>query len=555
MTFHEAPCEDSVVVKSSVLSNNKNEKTLHPPKKYPWRFWAIFVSLSITGLLAALEGTVTSTALPTIAEELKAGELYIWFINVYFLTSTAVLPLFGQIADIFGRKWLMVSVTATFALGSGISGGATTTAMLIGGRAVQGIGGGGINMLIDLIVCDLVPLRERGNFMGVIFGVFTIGTSLGPFIGGAIVQLSSWRWVFYINLPIAGAALILLLVFLPESYEDKSAFSVKIKRIDFAGNTILIASVTSILVALSFGGTRYEWSDWHIILPLVLGICGLLGFQTFEASPFVVEPVIPPRFLKNRTSATALFLTFVHTMLTFWVVYFLPVYFQSVIGASPSRSGVLLLPTVTSLVPFGLISGLLLAKFGRYKPLHLVGFAIMTIGMGFFTTLDANSSLAVYIILQIIVGGGSGLILTTLLPAVQAPLAESDTALATSTWAFVRSFGSIWGVSIPAAIFNTYASKYSVRIGDPVSRAQMAGGNAYSHASREYLNSFQGILREEVRGVFSDSLKVVWLVAIGIVGLAFLLSFLEKEVKLREELDTEYGLEKREPIVPAIPDE
>jgi MFS family permease len=470
--------------------------------------------------------------------------------NMLFF-STAVLPLFGQVADIFGRKWLMISVVATFALGSGISGGATTTAMLIGGRAVQGIGGGGINMLIDLIVCDLVPLRERGNFMGVIFGVFTIGTSLGPFIGGAIVQNSTWRWVFYLNLPIAGAALILLLIFLPESYEDKSSFSMKIKRIDFAGNTILIAAVTAILIALSFGGTRYEWSNWHIILPLVLGLCGLVAFQIFEASPLAVEPVVPPRFFKNRTSATALFLTFVHTMFTFWVVYFLPVYFQSVIGASSSRSGVLLLPTVTSLVPFGLLSGLLLAKFGRYKPLHLVGFAIMTIGIGCFTILDANSSLAVYVILQIIVGGGSGLILTTLLPAVQAPLSEADTALATSTWAFVRSFGSIWGVSIPAAIFNTYASRYSTRISDPIARAQMTGGNAYSHASREFINSFQGSLKEEVVSVFSDSLKVVWQVAIGIVGLAFLLSFLEREIKLREDLDTEYGLKKKEPIASA----
>jgi MFS family permease len=439
----------------------------------------------------------------------------------------------------------MISTVATFALGSGISGGATTTAMLIGGRAVQGVGGGGINMLIDLIVCDLVPLRERGNFMGIIFGVFAIGTSLGPFIGGAIVQNTTWRWVFYLNLPIAGAALVLLLLFLPESYEDKSSFSIKIKRVDFVGNAILLASVTSILIALSTGGTRYGWGDWHVIVPLVLGLVGLVGlFPVYET--FATEPAVPMRLFSNRTSATALGLTFVHIMFTFWVVYFLPVYFQSVLAASPTRSGVLLLPTVISVVPIGLISGLLLAKFGRYKPLHIAGFAIMTIGIGCFTTLDASSSLAVYVILQIVVGGGSGLILTTLLPAVQAPLPETDTALATATWAFIRSFGSIWGVSIPAAIFNTYASKYASRITDLSVRAQMSGGNAYAHASKEFINSFQGSLRDEVLSAFTDSLKVVWQVAIGIVGLAFLLSFLEKEIKLREELDTEYGLEKKE---------
>jgi MFS family permease len=438
----------------------------------------------------------------------------------------------------------MISVVATFALGSGISGGATSTAMLIGGRAVQGIGGGGINMLIDLIVCDLVSLRERGNFMGIIFGVFAIGTSLGPFVGGAIVQNTTWRWVFYLNLPIAGAALILLLLFLPESYEDKASFSVKVNRIDFIGNAILIASVTSILIALSTGGTRYTWGDWHVIVPLVLGLLGLVGFQVYEVS--AINPVVPMRLFSNRTSATALGLTFVHIMFTLWAVYFLPVYFQSVLLASPSRSGVLLLPTVLSLVPFGLISGLLLAKFGRYKPLHIVGFAIMTIGIGSFTTLNASSSLTVSVILQIVVGVGSGLILTTLLPAVQAPLSESDTALATATWAFIRSFGSIWGVSIPAAIFNTYASKYSSRITDLSVRDQMTGGNAYAHASKEFINSLEGNLRDEIVNVFTDSLKVVWQVAIGIVGLAFLLSFLEKEIKLREELDTKYGLERAE---------
>ncbi|EHK99460.1 putative Uncharacterized MFS-type transporter [Glarea lozoyensis 74030] len=188
----DSPVTDKV--DSGAPATVSTQKNTSGPKKYPWRFWAVFVSLSVTGLLAALEGTVTSTALPTIAKDLEAGEQYI---------CTAVLPLFGQVADIFGRKWLMISVVAMFALGSGISGGATTTAMLIGGRAVQGVGGGGINMLIDLIVCDLVPLRERGNFMGIIFGVFAIGTSLGPFIGGAIVQNTTWRWVFYLNLPIA----------------------------------------------------------------------------------------------------------------------------------------------------------------------------------------------------------------------------------------------------------------------------------------------------------------------------------------------------------------
>jgi len=165
--------------------------------KKGWRFWAIFPALMLVSLLVAVESTVTSTALSSIVHDLDAGHLYIWFVNAYFLTSAAFLPLFGQLSDIFGRRWVFISVVAIFTLGSGISGGATNATMLIAGRAVQGIGGGGINLLIELIVSDLVPLRERGNYMSLLFAFFALGTAVGPFFGGILVERSSWRWVFW----------------------------------------------------------------------------------------------------------------------------------------------------------------------------------------------------------------------------------------------------------------------------------------------------------------------------------------------------------------------
>ena len=425
--------------------------------------------------------------------------------------------------------------------------------MLIAGRAVQGIGGGGINLMIDLITCDLVPLRERGNFMAIIFAIFAVGTSLGPFVGGVLVQHTSWRWVFYINFPIGGVALALLVGFLHVKHDTTITFKQKIKKIDFTSNLLLVTSVTSVLIALTYGGTRFSWSSWRVILPLVLGLAGIIGFGFFEASKFVKEPTLPPHLLRNRTTATALFLTFIHALFSFWIIYLLPVYFQGVLLKSTTRSGVLLLPTVITIVPGGLVSGTILSKFGRYKPIHIAGFSLMTLGIGLFILLNQYSGVAVYVVVQIIAGIGSGLVLTTLLPAVQAPLSEKDTGLSTGAWAFVRSFGTIWGVAIPAAIFNSRSDALSSRVSDLAARKAVSHGQAYSHASREFLNGLDAETKDQIVGVFSDSLRLVWIVAVAFAAVALLAVFIEKEIELRQDLETEFGMKDEKPKAVSAP--
>ncbi|KAB8260407.1 MFS general substrate transporter [Aspergillus pseudonomiae] len=506
-----------------------------------WRFWAIYISLCVSILLAAVESTVTSTALPFISDELRAGEDYVWFVNSFFLTSACFQPLFGQTADLFGRRWLMIGAVAFFVLGSGISGGAINSAMMIAGRTIQGIGGGGINVMIDMIVSDLLPLRERGNFMGMIFAVFSIGTSLGPFIGGALVQHSSWRWVFYLNLPIGGTALVCLFFFLHVNYQ-KEPWQKKLKRIDYIGNALLMTSIVSILLALTWGGTAYPWSNWRIIICLVLGFVGMIAFHLYEASPWCVEPMMPPHIFGNRTSFSALILSFIHNMLTFWVVYFIPVYFQSVKLSSSTRAGVQFLPSVILAVPTAMAAGIILTKWGRYQPMHAVGMGLALLGLGLFTRLDADSSDAEWIIYQIITAIGLGLLLTTTLAAVQVPLEEKDVGLATATWAFIRSYGAIWGISIPAAIFNTQFGRLSSRISDPAVAAQLAGGEAYSHVSATFIKSLEPQVRDEVITVYSDTLKLVWQVSLAFAALGFIIVWFEKQLKLRTELETEYGI-------------
>ena len=301
--------------------------------------------------------------------------------------------------------------------------------MLITGRTIQGIGGGGVTMLVDLIVCDLVPLRDRGTVMGIIFGAVTIGTALGPFLGGIIVESTTWHWVFYLNLPVGAVAMALLLTFLHVRYEKESSLMKKFKRVDFMGNSIFTAATTAMLIALTNGGTIYSWSSWRIIFPLAAGFTGLGRFYIFEVSKLCVEPTLPPQLFANRTSASAFALTFVHTLLMYWEIFFLPVYFQAILGIS-------------------------------------------------------------------------------------------------------------------AVVFNNQFVRLSMRIGDSTVRNLLSGGQAYEHATGNFVNSLRDrpVLQHQVLGVYTDGLKLIWQVAIGISGLGFLLVVLEKEVKLRTELETKFGM-------------
>lgn len=469
--------------------------------------------------------------------------------------------MFGQFANIFGRRYITLAIVALFTIGSAIAGGASNGAMLIAGRAIQGMGSGGINMIVDIIVSDLVPLRERGNYMALVLVVYFVGTALGPYIGGAIVESTSWRWVFYINLPVStcigsqnrllttfaqigGVSMIMIIVFLQVKYNKEMTFAQKIRRIDYIGNAVLIGSTVAVLYSLTYGGTLYQWSSGRIIAPLVIGLLGLVAFIGFESLKFVIEPVVPPRLFANRTSATVFAVTFLNSSLLYWMLYFLPVYFQTILGSSPARSGVQLLPSIVVAIPAAIMAVLLLTKFGKYKPLHLAGFALNTIGLGLFTLLDKDSSTAEWVIFQIIAAGGSGFVLNTLLPACQTPLAESDQAAATATWSFVRSFGNIWGVAIPAAIFNSRFAQLSDRIQDSSIAAQFGHGNAYSHASADFLDTFGSNVKLEIVSVFSDSLKQVWQISIVFSGVSFLLVFLEKQIKMRKDLETEFGIDE-----------
>ncbi|ORY67145.1 major facilitator superfamily protein [Pseudomassariella vexata] len=533
-----------------------------PVRTRPLTTDLIIVAIVFCGVLTALEGSIIPTSLPSIIADLGGGDIYIWASNGYYvamhvkpdvLLVTVFQPLQGQLANVFGRRWPMIISTAAFVLGSGICGGATNMEMLIVGRVVQGIGAGGINVLMEIIVCDLVPLSERGSYFALTFGCVGLGAALGPFFGGLIVQHSTWRWVFYLNLPIGGLALALLFLFLHTNYNREKTFADKLTNIDWAGNAIFVASVTSILVGLAWAGTLHPWSSYQALVPLILGFAGLVGFLFFESyRRLAPQPMVPIHLMSNRTSATAFVLAFVQSMITIWPLFFLPIYFQGVLRASSSISGVMLLPTILALIPGVALGGGAMTKIGRYRPVQNVGFALAIVGFGLFTMLDENSSTGWWIGFQILQSVGAGSVMPTVLPAILAPLAESDTALATALCAFLRSFGLMWGTAIPAAVFNTRFNQLAPgAITDQSVVGALIVGKAYEHATASFVNSLAPDTAAQLTSVLSDSLKLAWQVGIAVSGVSFFLVFVEREVPLRKKLETEYGIVEKKKVMAA----
>ncbi|KAI9645558.1 hypothetical protein NHQ30_006300 [Ciborinia camelliae] len=413
--------------------------------------------------------------------------------------------------------------------------------MLISGRAVQGLGGGGLSILPAMVVCDLVSLRERQKYTGVIYGAFAIGTFIGPIVGGSMVEHIGWRWIFWLNLPIGGLALLSVILFFRVSHVRSGPILSQLGKIDYIGNILLMGAITSILIALSGTSTEKAWGSWQRWVPLLLGILALPFYMLFEGSRFCTQPTTPLRLFSHRTSSLAFLLTFLHGILLYWASYFLPVYFQAVLKDSPQKSGINTLAAAIPMVPFGIVGGFWIAKAGHYRLNQILGFALAGIAIGCFSILDQDSSTAVWVILQIIFAAGAGIVLTATLPAIQAPLPESDVAVATATWGLIQSLGFVCGVSIPSSIFESKFRSMVYTLDDGALQRVFTLGGAYEHASKAFILSLPENSQVQVVKLFVASLKLVWEVGSAFAIFGFLASFFIQDIELRTDLETEFG--------------
>lgn len=515
------------------------------PTAHGLRFRGIFVALCILSFISALDVAIITTALPRIIAEIGGGggSMYIWIANSFTIASSVLQPLSGQLANLYGRRLPLIAAVALFMLGSGIAGGASNPGMLIAGRTVQGVGAGTIYVLLDIICCDLVPQRERGKYLGLMFSWSGVAAGLGPVVGGAIAQ-SNWRWIFYLNLPICGVALAAVLLFMRVRVgREELDWSVKVRRLDPLGNVIFIPSIIAVLVGLITGGVTHPWSSWRVVLPLVLG---LLGWAAFHAHQHFVAayPSVPSRLFANRTAGIAYLFAFFSSTTVQAVSYFLPVYFQGERQSSVLRSGVSFLPFALGTLVFAVLAGILLSKFGAYRPLHAISFALAALGFGLFTLLDNNSSKAGWAVFQLIAGAGAGLVLSTILPAILASLPEADVAAATAAYSFIRTFGYIWGVSVASIIFTAVTNAHVDTVQNPALADELRDGGAYAFAGRlhdiAYTLSAEDL--DQVGAVYRSGLKVIWWVGLGVSIVCFLAVGGEKGLELRQDLETEFGI-------------
>lgn len=480
-----------------------------------------FSGLVLAMLLAALDSTIVSTALPTIVSEMGGLEHLAWVVTGYLLAQTIVTPIYGKLGDLYGRKIVMQSAIVLFLVGSALCGLSQNMTQLIAFRAIQGLGGGGLVVTTQAVVGDIVPPRDRGRYQGIFGAVFGLSSIAGPLLGGYFTTHWSWRWIFYINLPVGIGALVVLAATLPSSSRRVA------RSIDYAGAGLLAVVLSTITLLSDLGGTAYAWTSPVTMGLIAVSLLALTLFVVVERK--ATEPVLPMRLFRQQTFVVTSIVGLIVGFALFGSVTYFPLYLQVVKGVSPTASGMQMVPMMGGMLVTSILSGQLISRTGRYKVFPVLGTGVMTAGLFLLSRLTPTSTNATASLLMLVLGVGLGMVMQVLVIAVQNDVDYRDLGVATSGATLFRLIGGSLGTAILGAIF---AARLSVNLARLLPPGAVTNG-ASRNMSVQALLQLPAAERAAYAQAFTASLDTVFLVATIVCAIAFLMTWLMPERPLR----------------------
>jgi EmrB/QacA subfamily drug resistance transporter len=491
----------------------------------------VFVGLMLVLLMAALDQTIVSTALPTIVGDFGGLSHISWVVTAYLLAQTAVTPVYGKLGDLYGRKIVLQVALVVFLIGSALCGAAQTLTELIAFRALQGLGGGGLMVGTMAAIGDVVPPRDRGRYQGFFGAVFGLASVIGPLLGGFFTTTLSWRWIFYVNLPIGVAAFAVLAATLPSRQHETH------HTIDYLGAGTLAGALTALVLLCTLGGTDYAWGSPQIVALGVITIVLVVTFVLVEQR--AAEPVLPPRLFRDSVFSVTSGIGLVVGFALFGSVTYLPLFLQVVLGASPTGSGLQILPLMAGLLITSIASGQLISRRGRYKPFPIAGTAIMVVGLFLLSTMDPQTTRGAASAFMFVLGLGLGLTMQVLVLAVQNAVDYKDLGVATSGATLFRSIGGSVGTAVLGSIFS---NRLAAELASTLPRS--AGGSLGTGASLNpaALKKLPAPIHDAYLTAFTNALSTVFIVAACVAAVAFLLSWALQQRPLRETITASTGL-------------
>ncbi|HEY0261155.1 MAG TPA: MDR family MFS transporter [Lacisediminihabitans sp.] len=473
----------------------------------------VFAGLMVTMLLASLDQTIFSTALPTIVGQLHGVDEMLWVTTAYILASTIMLPVYGKLGDLIGRKGLFIGAIAIFIVGSIIGGLAQDMTMLIVGRAVQGLGGGGLMLLSQAIIADVVPARERGRYMGIMGGVFALSSVAGPLLGGWFTDGPGWRWGLWMNIPLGILAIASALFFLRLPKNTKGR-----PRIDWSGMGLLAIASTCLVLVTTWGGTTYDW-DSPTIVGLIAGtvVAGVAFVLVERRAP---EPIMPLHLFKDRNFNLTTAAGLIIGIAMFGALAYLPTYLQMVTGVNATQAGLLLIPLMAALLITSIVSGQLVSKTGRYKWLPIVGTVVVAISLALLSTMTPTLPVWILCVYLAIMGLGLGMSMQILILIVQNSFPNSEVGTATASNNYFRQIGASVGSAVVGSLF-------VAKLADLLGQRMPGGGSGIAGGSNSFtpeaVQKLPAVIRDVIVGAYNDALTPVFLYMVPLMVVAVVL--------------------------------